>query len=122
MTDLTFKINNVSFAAYVKKGEYYTSMTPVAGAKYTDLNKVDHTTVIRHRGGLKVVFNPMSPTQFAALCTELENCPCEVKYFSFQKKLDVTQTMMPSLDDIQDAKQRSSGHWVRSFTLEFTEE
>ena len=122
MTDLALTINNVSFSAYVKKGEYYTASEPVAGAKYTDLDKVDHTTVIRHRGRLKVTFNPMSPSQISTLYSALSNCPCQVTYWSFQQNQNVTQSMMPVLEEIQDAKQRSSGHWVRSFALELTEE
>jgi hypothetical protein len=122
MTDLALTINNVDFKGYVKKGEYYTSSTPVAGSKYTDLNKVDHTTVVRHRGAVRVIFNPMSPTQIASLYSALASCPCTVTYFSFQENKNVTQTMMPALEELQDAKQRTSGHWIRSFGLTLTEE
>lgn len=122
MTDLALTINGVNFSGYVQKGEYTTNLVPVVGAKYTDLDKVDHTTVVRHRGSVTVTFNPMGPSAVASLFAALEDCPCQVTYWSFQRGQNVTQSMMPELDEIQDAKLRSSGHWVRSFSLTLTEE
>ena len=122
MTDLTFKINNVDFAPYVEKYSYITDRTLRVGAKYTDLNKVDHTTFIGDRGYVEVVLNPISPTVAASLYTQIAAAPCTVKYHSFQKGTDVEETMIPSLEPLQDAKNRGSGHWVRKVRLTFTEE
>lgn len=122
MTDLTCKINNVDFSGIVEKGSYITGMIPIVGAKYTDLNKVDHTTIIRHKGYLEFKCNTMSPSQVYSLFEELCNAPCQVEYFSFQEGLTVTRTMIPSFDDVQDAVRRSSGHWVRGIKVSFTEE
>ena len=122
MTDLTFLINTKDFSKMVEKGSYTTELIPVIGAKYTDLDRVDHTTVVRFRGVLSVVLNPSSPADLKKLWDELALAPCSVKYHSFQKNTDVTQTMMPSLEAIQDAAKRSSGHWGRKVKLTFTEE
>lgn len=122
MTDLKLIINGTDFSGIVEKYSYITGKIPVQGAKYTDLNKVDHTTIARHRGYLEFRCNPMSPTQVNSLFTALCNAPCTVQYFSFQDKANVTQTMIPSYDDVQDAKLRESGHWVRGIKVSFTEE
>ena len=122
MTDLTFKVNDTDFSGIVEKGSYITDRTMVVGAKYTDLNKVDHTTIVRDRGYLEVTLNPTSQTQIASLYTAIRNAPCKVKYHSFQKGTDVEEMMIPSLEPLQDAKKRSSGHWVRKVRLTFTEE
>lgn len=121
MTDLSFTINNHDYKAYVEKWSYVTDSIPVT-IKRTDLDGVDHTIVIRHKGYVSVTFNPMSPTVAQSLFSDLANAPCTVTYFSFQAKADVTKTMIPKYDALQDAKQRTSGHWVRSFKVEFTEE
>lgn len=123
MTDLTFKINNVDFASYVEKHSYITDRTLRVGAKYTDLDKKDHTTFVGDRGYVEVVLNPTSPTTIASLYTQLALAPCTVKYFSFQKNAVVEETMIPELEPLQDAKDRGSGrHWVRKVRLTFTEE
>lgn len=122
MTDLKFKVNNTDFSDMVEKGSYITDRIAVAGAKYTDLNKVDHTTIARWRGYLEVTLNPSSPARIAALYTALATAPCTVDYHSFQLNADVQETMIPTLEALQDAKQRSSGHWVRKVKLTFTEE
>lgn len=122
MIDLTLTINGIDFSAIIEKGSYITGKIPVVGAVYTDLNKVNHTTIARHRGYLEFRVNPLSPNQVYDLFTQLRSAPCTVKYFSFQDKTDVTQTMVPSFDDVQDAKKRNSGHWVRGFKISFTEE
>lgn len=121
MTDLTFTINGVDFSSIVQKGEYTTGKIPVT-IKRTDLDKVDHTILIRHRGYIEVTLNPLSPAQAEDLFTQLELSPCTVQYFSFQDKAIVQQTMVPSFDNLQDAKKRESGHWVRSIKVSFTEE
>lgn len=122
MTDLTFRINGNDFSSIVEKGSYTTDLIPVVGSKYTDLNKVDHTIIARYRGYVEVTLNPMSPQQAKSLYTQLKNAPCSVEYFSFQDKEAVTKTMIPSWDSLKDAKQRDSGHWVRSIKITFTEE
>ena len=122
MTNLTFKVNNTDFSSMVEKGSYITDRILVVGAKYTDLNKVDHTTIVRTRGYLEVVLNPASPSQISTLYTQLAAAPCTVKYHSFQKNTDVEETMIPTLEPLQDAKQRSTGNWVRKVRLTFTEE
>ena len=122
MTDLTFLINTKDFAKMVEKGSYTTDLIPVIGAKYTDLDKVDHTTIVRFRGTLSVVINPSSPADMKKLWDELLLAPCTVKYHSFQKNVDVEQTMIPSVEPIQDAAKRNSGHWTRKVKVTFTEE
>lgn len=121
MTDLTFKINNVDFSSIVDRWEYSTDLIPVTLTR-TDLNKVDHTIVVRHRGVCSVKLNPISPDQAKSLFDELTDAPCLVDYFSFQEKTSVQRTMIPKFDMLQDAAKRSSGHWVRSITVTFTEE
>lgn len=122
MTDLKLTINNVDFSGIVEKGSYITGKIPVVGAKYTDLNKVDHTTITRYKGYLEFKTNVMSPSQVYNLFEELCDAPCQVEYFSFQDNNNVTKTMIPSFDDVQDATRRSSGHWVRGLKVSFTEE
>ena len=121
MTDLTCTINLHDYKAYVQKGEYYTDMIPVT-IKRTDLNGVDHTIVVRHKGYFAVTINPLSPAKAEDLMADLMASPVSVTYYSFQEKKDVTKTMTAKFDALQDAKKRSSGHWVRSFKIQFTEE
>lgn len=121
MTDLTFKVGTTDFSQYVDKGEYFTDLIPVTISR-TDLNGVNHTIVIRHRGFLRVKMIPMSPSTASSFFTLLASAPVSVKYHSFQTNTDVTQTMIPSFDNVQDAAKRSSGHWTRSFTVSFTQE
>ena len=122
MTDLTFLVNSTDFSGLVEKGSYITDRIPVVGAAYVDLNKVNHTTIVRDRGYLEVMLNPMSNTQLATLYTQLAAAPCSVKYHSFQKNADVTETMIPTLEEVQDAKLRGTQHWVRKIKLTFMEE
>ena len=122
MTDLKFKINNTDFSGMVEKWSYITDCIPVVGAKYTDLNKVDHTTIARYRGTLEVTLNPSSPAQMTALFTQLATSPVTVDYHCFQTATDVQQTMTFSMEPLQDAAKRSSGHWTRKVKLTFTEE
>lgn len=122
MTDLPFTINGVDFRAYVEKGVYNTDLIPVIGSKWTDLSKVDHTTIARFKGYLEVNLNPMSPAQVEALYDQLILAPVTVTYFNFKRNAQVTETMMPSWEPLKDAMKRSSGHWVQSCTIEFTEE
>lgn len=122
MTDLTFRIGGTDFSSYVEKGSYKTDLIPIVGSQYTDLNKVKHTVIVRYLGYLEVTLNPMSPAQAQTLFNRLTSAPCTVQYFSFQEQSVVTRTMMPEWDELKDAKERSSGHWVQSITLSFTEE
>ena len=121
MTDLKCTINGHDYKAYVQKGEYYTDVIPVT-IKRTDLDGVDHTLTIRHNGYFAVTLNPISVTTADSLFTDLMAAPISVTYYSFQKKLDVTQTMTPKFEVLQDAKKRDTLHWVRSFKIQFTEE
>lgn len=122
MTDLTFKVNTIDFSGLVEKGSYITDRIPVVGASYTDLNKVNHTTIVRNRGYLEVVLNPTSPTQISTLYNQLSMAPVQVQYHSFQTNSTVTENMIPTLEPLQDAKERTSGHWVRKVKLTFLEE
>lgn len=122
MTDLKLIINNTDFSGIVEKGSYVTGKVPIVGTKYTDLNKVDHTTIARYRNTLDFKTNVMSPAQVTSLFTALCNAPCEVQFFSFQDGANITATMIPSFDDVQDAAKRSSGHWVRGLKVTLTEE
>jgi len=93
MTDLTFTINGHDYKDIVAKGKYETFLIPVEGSKYTDLNKVDHVSIVRYRGKIKVELNPISSDKALALCTDLMQSPCNVSYFSFQRNAIVTETM-----------------------------
>lgn len=122
MTDLTFAINGKSYNDLVEKREYYTSLIPVIGAQYTDLNKVTHTSIIRHRGVLKVKLNPANRSRIAALCSDLCSAPVTVQYYSFQLGSVVTQTMVPDETTMQDAFSLASERWNNTSEITFTEE
>lgn len=122
MTDLTLTVNSISLSAMIEKGSYITDLIPVVGSKYTDLNKVDHTIIARYKGYVEVTLNPMSPATAKGLYDQLIQAPCRVTYYSFQKKTEVTASMIPEWDSLKDAMRRSTGHWVQSIKLSFTEE
>ena len=122
MTDLTFTINGNDYADLVEKGEYSTSQVPVIGAQYTDLNKVTHTSIVRHRGVLKVKLNPAKRSRIIALCSDLRSAPLTVQYYSFQTGSIVTQTMLPDETTMQDAFTLASERWNTTNEITFTEE
>lgn len=122
MTDLRFKVNGHDYSSMVTVREYKTNKIPVEGTSYVSLDKYNHTTIARYRGYLEVQINPQSPTELASFYDDLLNAPCEVQYWSFQSQSNVTETMMPSFSALQDAKDRGDGHWVREYTISFTQE
>lgn len=122
MTTLPFTVNGVDFSSLVTKRQYKTNRIPVIGTKYTDLAKIDHTTIARYKGYLEVSLNPLSPSQAEDLYEQLLNAPCEVTYYNFQLQQTVTELMIPAFEGLQDAKQRESGHWLSNSTVNFTEE
>lgn len=122
MTTLPFTINGHDYSSLVTKRQYKTNRIPVVGTKYTDLAKIDHTTIARYKGYLEVALNPLSPSQADDLYADLLTAPCEVTYYSFQLQQTVTETMLPNFDGLKDAKLRESGHWMENSTINFTEE
>lgn len=122
MTNLPFTVNGVDFSDLVTIRQYKTNRIPVLGTKYTDLAKIDHTTIARYKGYLEVNLNPLSPSQAEDFYAELLNAPCTVTYYSFQLQQTVTELMIPAFDGLKDAKQRESGHWLDNSTVNFTEE
>lgn len=121
MNLLTLKINNTDVSAMLSSYNYETRREPVIGSKFTDLNGVDHYTILRYRDSLKVGFKALSPTQVVTLHNLLNSMPLTVQYHSFQSNATVTKTMMVNADALVDALKRTDGHWVKQFSVTFTE-
>ncbi len=121
MTDLSFTINSHDYASLVDAHNCQTSLTPVEGSRYTDLDKVEHVAVVRHRGALSVQINPVDETKVAALCADLITAPVTVTYYSFQRGCTVTETMMPDAQAIKDAFRFLNKKYVEGFTIKLTE-
>lgn len=121
MTDLSFTINSHDYSDIVDIHNYQTSLTPVEGSRYTDLDKVEHVAVVRHRGGLSVKINPVDEDKVAALCTDLITAPVTVTYYSFQRGHTVTETMMPDDTTVKDAFRFLNKKYVEGFSIKLTE-
>ena len=121
MTDLTFTINGHDYKDIVTKRKYETFLIPVEGAKYTDLDKVDHVSIVRYRGKLQVELNPISDIRAAALCSDLMQSPCTVKYYSFQRNSVVTETMVPDAISMKDAFNFQNKRWSEPSGITFTQ-
>lgn len=123
MTDLIFKIGSVSYSSYVRSGSdnYQTTRKAIFGAKYTDLDGVDHMTLLRYRDVLKVNLKAMSPTNAAAIMASLAAQPVSVTFFCFQTMTTTTESMTVSDSTLSDALKRSDGHWVQQSSITFTQ-
>lgn len=122
MTDLTFTINGHDYSDIVEKRNYQTRLIPVVGRQYTDLNKVEHTTIARYRGELTVGINVAAKSRITALATDLQSAPVSVCYYSFQLGTTVTQTMMPDSTTMKDAFSLGGVRFNETNEITFTEE
>ena len=93
MVNYTFKINNTSYAGFVERDSYETSLSPVYGETIQTMDGVNHTALLRVRGSVKVKLNPTNDSDTAAICADLLNSPCEVAYHCLQRDTDVTVLM-----------------------------
>ncbi len=121
MTDLTFIVNSRDYSDVVDAHNYQTGLTPVEGSRYTDLDKVEHVAVARHRGSLAVKVNPLCGDRLAALCADLAAAPVTVTYYSFQRGRDVTETMMPDDTTVKDAFRFLNKRYAEGFSIKLTE-
>lgn len=123
MTDLVFTIGSTDFKSYIRSGSdnYQTTRKPIFGAKYTDLDGVDHMTLLRYRDVLKVNLKAMSPTNAAAIMASLAAQPVSVTFFCFQTMTTTTESMTVSDSTLSDALKRSDGHWVQQSSITFTQ-
>ena len=123
MTDLFFTINSHDFKNLVRTGSdnYQTTRKTVYGAKYTDLDGVDHYIVQRYRDTLKINFRALDPLTVSSLMSEIQSQPMSIKFHSFQTGTDLTETMVVSETTLSDAIERSDGHWVGQFSITFTQ-
>ena len=120
MTPYTFIVNGTSFASLVDKYSYQTDRIPVETERITTMDGVDHVSVKRYKGVLKVDINPQNETQFKAFCDELDNGILTVQYRCMQTKTDVTQYMtvsgMPGRLAIQNHDRKLIGNLSLTFT------
>ncbi len=121
MTDLSFTINSHDYSGLVDVHNYQTGLTPVEGSRYTDLDKIEHVAIVRHRGTLTVKINPVDEDRLAALCADLINSPLTVTYYSFQRGQNVTETMMPDSSTVKDAFRFLNKKYVDGFSIKLTE-
>lgn len=121
--DLALTINSHDYKGLVRSGSdnYQTTRKAIYGAKYTDLDGVDHVTLLRYRGGLKVNLMAMSPTTAASLLADLESQPITVTYFCLQTNTTTTEEMTLESTTLSDALKRSDGHWVQQTSLTFSQ-
>lgn len=122
MTDLKFEINGVDFSDIVTKRSYETSLDPVIGSQWVDLDKVRHTKVSRYRGGLMIEVNPSLTGRTAEFCAVLMSAPVLVDYHNFQRGTDVQERMMPDLPTLRDALKLGDKRWLRASEIIFTQE
>jgi len=119
-TTLTFTINSHDYKGIVTSNSYKTTLDPVTISR-TDLDGVDHVLVVRHRGGVKVNINPCDVATRTQLCNDLMAAPVSVTYHSFQRGIDVTETMVPKWAELLMAVSRTDGMWVQAAPLELTQ-
>lgn len=93
MSKYTFLVNSHDYTNLVERDSYRTSVTPVYGETIQTLDGVGHTALLRQKGELSVRMNPQTAATVAALCSDLLNAPCEVKYHCLQRNADVTALM-----------------------------
>ena len=123
MTDLVFTIGSSDYSSYVRSGSdnYQTTRKAIFGAQYTDLDGVDHMTLLRYRDVLKINLKAMSPTDAAAIMTSLASQPVSVTFFCLQTMTTTTESMTVSDSTLSDALKRSNGHWVQQSSITFTQ-
>lgn len=93
MVSYTFKINNTSYAGFVERDSYETTLTPVYGETIKTMDGVNHTALLRLRGSVTVGLNPQTKANTATLCADLLTTPVEVQYHCLQRNADVTVLM-----------------------------
>ncbi len=121
MTDLPLTIDGHDYSGLVDKYNYETTLTPVEGSRYTDLDKIEHVSIVRHRGGLTVKLNPISEDNAEALCADLMLTPVTVTYYSFQRNASVTETMEADETTMKDAFRHLSKKFAEGFTVTLTQ-
>jgi len=121
MTDLIFKINGHDYSDIVEKRQYTTTYAPVVGTSYVNLDKVKRVSYARYQGRVAINLNPISAERAAQLYADLASQPCQVTYFSFQRNMQVTETMETEGIDIQDGFTMLSKRWGTPSTLEFVQ-
>ncbi len=93
MSKYTFMVNSHDYTDLVERDSYRTTLYPVFGETVQTLDGVGHTALLRQKGELSVRLNPQTAATVAALCSDLLNAPCEVKYHCLQRNADVTALM-----------------------------
>lgn len=120
MTPYTFIVNGTSFASLVKKYSYQTDRIPVETERITTMDGVDHVSVKRYKGVLRVDINPQEETQFKTFCDALDSGILTVQYRCLQTKTDVTQYMtvsgMPARSAIVNHNRKLIGDLSLTFT------
>ena len=118
----TFRIGGLDFSNIIQRYGYETSYTPVYADTITTLDMVDHTAIIRWRGGLRIKVNPLTEAQTQNLADALSAMPVlTVTYTNLQIGAVVTQQMR--LDDLSAALvlQNASRKLLGEIELAFTE-
>ena len=84
MLDYTLTINGVDFTEMVERDSYKTDTVPVFSERFTTMNGVDHTALIRNKKTISFEFNPQTAGQTKIACDALLTQPCTVRYFNLQ--------------------------------------
>lgn len=118
----TLKINGTDFGTKVQKYTYETALTPVYSDTVTTMDKKDHAVIVRWRHGLKLVLNPMSEADAAALNTALSLSDItSVKFTSLQLGTDVTCNMTVEAGEAVMVLKNTSRRVIGEIPLTFTE-
>lgn len=94
MISQTFTINGHDWRRICCKNKYSTVKTPVY-EEYMDLDKKRHYVTSKYRHQITVEINPLTLTDVAAFCADLEAAPIMLTFFSEQQQEDLTRECMP---------------------------
>ena len=84
MLDYTLTINGVDFTEMVERDSYKTDTVPVFSERFTTMNGVDHTALIRNKKTITFDLNPQTATDTKTACDALSVQPITVYFFDLQ--------------------------------------
>lgn len=121
MNKYLFTVNGKDFSDMVEKYGYETALIPVFSRSVMTLDKVEHTKLVRRRGQLTVMLNPVSEQRIKALSEELSSMPVKIGYHNFQLGQDVVQEMKTEAISTGLALITAAQDWLTSTSVTFNE-